>query len=404
MLANDIDNAGEDEPRNLEEAMKSPYWPQWLEAMKREFNSLIKNEVWELVNIPLDRKVLTGRWVFKLKKDRNGKILKFKVRWVVHGYKQKYGVDYEETFASVAKPMSWKSLLAISALRRLKIHQMDVVTAFLYGFLDQIIFIEQPHQLHDGAMRVCRLRKSLYGLKQAPRVWYETLTDFLTKLGLRPSQYDPAIFMTEDKQLFVSIYVDDLLIFTADLDRMSALKDQLSRRFEMTNMGCISQYLGMEADVTNESITLRQVSYIRKILDRFGMSDSSPVKTPMEQSFITSVQPNDGQSSESVQRWYQSAIGSPMWPALHTRPDILYAVVVLAKYNNNPGPQHIDAVKRVLKYLKGTLELGISYKSDGSTSMVGYSDSDWGGQIDGRKSTGGYVFMLAGGPISHSSK
>lgn len=182
MLSNDVDNAGDDEPNNLEEAMRSPYWPQWLEAMKREQRSLIKNDVWELVNIPVNQKVLTGRWVFKLKKDRYGKILKFKARWVVHGYKQKYGIHYEDTFASVAKPMSWKSLMAISALRRLKIHQMDVVTAFLYGFLDQILFIEQPHQLHDGTNRVCRLRKSLYGLKQSPRVWYETLTDFLKKL------------------------------------------------------------------------------------------------------------------------------------------------------------------------------------------------------------------------------
>ena len=185
--------------------------------------------------------------------------------------------------------MSWKSLLAMSVLRGMKVHQMNVVTAFLYGFLDDIIYVEQPHQLSDGTSRVCLLRKSLYGLKQSPRVWFKTLTDFLIKLGLKQSKYDEAIFMSEDKIIFLSIYVDDLLLFGVDEKRITALKDQLSKRFKMTDLGGISHYLGMEVDVTDEAITLRQTSYLRKMLERFQMSDSKHVVTPMESDFAKGV-------------------------------------------------------------------------------------------------------------------
>lgn len=146
MLSNDIDNAGSDEPRTLREARQRTDWQHWLNAMTVEMDSLTENQVWELVNAPPGSKILTGRWVFKLKKDRFGNVLKYKARWVAYGYKQQYGVDYEETFAAVAKPMSWKALLALAVLRKdVEINQMDVVTAFLYGFLDEVIYMEQPH-------------------------------------------------------------------------------------------------------------------------------------------------------------------------------------------------------------------------------------------------------------------
>ena len=221
-------------------------------------DSLTENQVWELVNALYGSKILTGRWVFKLKKDRFGNVLKYKARWVAYGYKQQYGVDYEETFAAVAKPISWKALLALAVLRKdVEINQMDVVTAFLYGFLDEVIYMEQLYLQTNGTIKVCKLLKSLYGLKQSPRIWFETLADFLKKLGLYPSQHDPAIFISDKKDLFLSIYIDDLLIFSANKSKMEALKEKLSSRFKMTDLGAISYYLGIEVDVTDDLITMR---------------------------------------------------------------------------------------------------------------------------------------------------
>lgn len=404
MLSNGVDDAGSDEPLSLKEAMMSPDWVHWLKAMKVEMDSLVENETWDLVDRPANRAVLTGRWVFKLKRDRNGQILKYKARWVVHGYKQQYGLDYEETFASVAKPISWKSLIAIAALRGLKIKQLDVVTAFLYGFLDQIIYVEQPHHIGEGS-KVCLLRRALYGLKQSPRVWFETIADFLKKLGFNASKYDPAIFISEDQEVFISIYVDDLLIFSAYDKRIAEITRQLSERFKMTDLGVVSHYLGMEIDVDeDDTITLRQTTYLKKVLKRFQMDSCKTRTTPMEPDFPARCLPNEQQASDETIKWYQSAIGSLMWPAIMTRPDFLYAVILLAKYNNNPGDMHIKAVRQIFQYVAGTLERGIAYSKKESSSMTAYSDSDWAGQIYGRKSTGGYIFMLAGGPVSHSSK
>ncbi len=167
MLESNIDNEGDIEPNSLNQAMHRTDWLKWKEALQAKYDSIIENETWKLTSMPENRQLITGRWVFKLKKDRNGQILKYKARWVAHGFKQEEGVDFVETFAAVVKPMSYKCLFGVSVKCGYKIRQMDVVTAFLYGFLDEIIYIEQPHLFELNPELVCRLRKALYGLKQA---------------------------------------------------------------------------------------------------------------------------------------------------------------------------------------------------------------------------------------------
>ena len=215
-LQSNSDTEGPDEPRTLKEAMARPDWPKWLQAMKNEYASHVENGTWDLTVLPDGRKVITGRWVFRLKKDRFGNVIKYKARWVVHGYKQQEGLDYLETFAAVVKPMSYKCLFALSVKRGYKIRHMDVVTAFLYGFLDEEIYVEQPHLFAEDPSLVCRLRKALYGLKQAPQVWYQTLANFLNKLGLKRLEDDHGVFKSDDGDLIVAVYVDDLLIFGLD--------------------------------------------------------------------------------------------------------------------------------------------------------------------------------------------
>ncbi len=177
--------------------------------------------------MPENRQVITGRCGFKLKKDRNGQILKYKARWVAHGFKQEKGIDFVETFAAVVKPIAYKCLFGVSLKCGYKIWQMDVVTAFLYRLLDDIIYIEQPHLVEPNPELVCRLCKSLYWLKQAPKVRYKTLADFLKKLGLERLKLDHGVFVSQDRQLFLAIYVDDLLLYLCLLPTNHA--SQISR-------------------------------------------------------------------------------------------------------------------------------------------------------------------------------
>ena len=165
MLSSNVDNEGADEPKSLKEAMARHDWPEWKMAMEREYNSLMENGTWELVSPPNGANVITGKWCFKLKKDWFRHILKYKAKWVAHGYKQGERLDYVETYAVVVKPMNYKCLFAVGVKRGYRIQYMDVVTAFLYDFLDKVIYIEQPYLFATKLDKVCNLMKALYGLK-----------------------------------------------------------------------------------------------------------------------------------------------------------------------------------------------------------------------------------------------
>ena len=298
--------------------------------MEAEIASHMENGTWELTEAPGDRKVITGRWVFKLKKDRYGHILKYKARWVVHGYKQEKSLDFKDTFTAVIKPMSYKTMMAVGVKRGYKIHHMDVVAAFLYGYLDKLIFVEQPHLFVTNSHLVCKLKKALYGLKQAAHVWYQTLVDFLLKLGFHRLELDHGVFVSKDKQFFIALYVDDLLIFGTDATRLKAIQKALSDCFKMTDLGEVSHYLGIEVDLDIErTITLGQTIYLKKVLKRFGMEDCRLASIPMDSGVPASLLHFDGVADHAMVTWYQSVIGSFIWLAMHIRPDLSEAVGVL---------------------------------------------------------------------------
>ena len=243
------------EPKSVKQAQEDFYWNKWQEAMTLEKKSLNDNKTWTLVPRPKNRRVLRGKWVYKLKRGPTGEILRYKARWVVRGFEQEEGIDYNETFASVVKPMSYKALFAIAAALDLEIEQMDVKTAFLYGLVDEEIYVEQPHELHDGTERVCRLNKALYGLKQLPRIWYHTLATFLKEHGFSPLSSDLGIF--SKGHVYIAVYVDDLLIAGPDKKEIQEIKDALSNRFEMTDLGPCTYYLGMSVKRDRRNRTLR---------------------------------------------------------------------------------------------------------------------------------------------------
>ena len=397
-----VEEVDDYEPLTYEQAMAGPYAKQWKEAMDRQMNSFATMHTWDLVPRTKDMPVLSGRWVYKIKKKPDGSIL-YKARWVVRGFEQVLGVNYDQTFASVVKSMSFKVLFAIMAYYDLDCEQMDVVTAFLNALLKETIYVEQPKGYGKDNM-VCHLRRALYGLKQSPREWYYTLREFLESKGFHHTESDHSLFVNEQTRLIVSVYVDDIQIYgPRGSKHIPELKKELHIRFAMTELGPCTYYLGMEIqrDRNKRTVRITQTTYLKKVLARFGMSNCASAPTPMVAGTQLQEETVD-QARPEVIHEYQSMVGSVMYPMIQTRPDICFAVTILSRFNQNPNSKHHAAVKRIIRYLKGTLHHGITYGL--GNGLEGYTDADWASDSETRRSLGAYVFLLYGGAISWSSK
>lgn len=394
------------EPRTYEEAKNSTSWTEWKDAMGDEVKSLRLNKTWRLKKrssvTASGKHILRGRWVFKIKRAADGSVQKYKARWVVRGFEQVEGSDYAETFAAVVKPMSYKALFAIAAAMDYEIEQMDVKTAFLYGNVDDEVYVEQPVGYEEDPDSVCQLDKALYGLKQSPRIWYDTLTKFLRSLGFEALNADLSVFTRNG--MIIAIYVDDLLIAGPSKNDISEIKRALNGRFQMSDLGPCTHYLGISVrrDRANRSIYLSQRGYIEKFLKDLGMWDVKTAVTPLDSSRLPEA-PQGYQAADALKSKYQRAVGLLMYAMLGTRPDIAYAVSVVSRFSANPTTDHWLAVQRILRYLRGTLDLELAFSGD-LRPLVGYSDADWAGDISTRRSTSGYVFSIGTGPISWSSK
>jgi hypothetical protein len=389
------------EPRTLEQAMNCPQWKQWEAAIRDEYMSLVENSTWTEMKCPGDRESLTGKWVFKIKRGAAGEILRYKARWVVRGFEQREGIDFHETFASVVKPMSYKAIFALAAANDWEIDQMDVKTAFLYGEIDTEVYIDLPTGC--GVSGTAKLNKALYGLKQSPRVWYNTFANFLSEQGFKPLDADSSVFCREGT--IIAIYVDDLLITGDSRENIDIIKKSLSSHFHMSDLGPCHFYLGMEVirDRPRRSLRLSQTAYLRKVLEDNGMSTCSTVNTPMEPTIQLLPADKNYQAPASLRRAYQSAVGSLMYAMLGTRPDIAFAVSVVSRFASNPTEAHMKAVKRIFRYIQGTLDMGLVFRGS-IQPLEGYTDSDWAGDHDTRRSTSGYVFNVGSAAISWSAK
>jgi hypothetical protein len=404
------------EPTSLREAMQSPEWPQWLQAAREEIDSIHAAGTWTLAPLPPDRKAIGCKFVWKRKYRADGTIERYKARLVAKGYSQQEGIDFDETFAPVVKFSAIRVLLALAAYYDLEIHQMDVKTAFLNGDLDVEIYMRQP----DGFVvpgkeeLVCRLHKSIYGLKQAGRAWYHKIHQTLLDLGFTALRADTCVYVQRLAAVVVitALYVDDLLLFSNSQERLEALKRDLSSRFKMTDLGEAHYVLGIqiERDRSTRSLSLSQREYVRKMLDRASLTDCRPVATPLEVSVkLTKADSPAGSTApdQSLVRRYQSAVGAIMYAMLGTRPDIAFAVTALSQFSSNPGQTHWTAVQRLLRYLAGTVDYAVTYGPSAQRQPLtfhGYTDSDWGSDVDSRRSITGYAFMLGGGAVSWQAK
>lgn len=396
------------EPLTVNEALNCSKKQQWQEAMNDEYQSLMNNHTWDLVELPKGCKAIRNKWVFKLKTDSAGKIDRYKARLVAKGCSQRPGIDYMETYSPVVRYSSIRLLMAMALEFGLQIDQMDVITAFLHGDIEETIFMEQPESFNDGTGRVCRLKKAIYGLKQASRQWNIKLNDVLEKAGYKRCQKDTCIYVRRDRDkiVVVAVYVDDLVILFNKNEWRDQLKLTLKKHFCMKDLGSATNVLGIqiEYDRKNGVIHLSQRKYAEQVLKRFNMNDSTPVKLPSDpnQRLTMEMAPSNKEQLEEMKNIpYQEAVGSILYLAQCTRPDISFSVTNVSQFNQNHGMAHWKAVKRILRYLKGTLDCKLTFtKNSNNLKLTGYTDADWGSSFWDFASCTGYVFKWHGGAVS----
>lgn len=376
--------------------------------MQSELNSLSTNKVWTLTDLPKGKKAVGSRWVFKTKTGADGSITRYKARLVARGFSQRYGSDYDETFSPVVRGESVRALLALATQNNMYLHQMDVETAFLNGKLEEEVYMEQPnrHETKGRETQGCKLHKSIYGLKQSPRCWNHVLDDHLKKMEFNQTSSDPCVYVsTRNIGLIIAVYVDDLVLAGKCVSKFAETKEGLSARFKMKDLGRLHHFLGIEIvqNIEKGKVWFGQPTYTRKLLDKFGMRDSKPVSTASD-SESKLVKKTD-EEEDLDQKLYQAAVGGLLYLSTKTRPDISFAVGNAARFCSNPSRAHWTAVKRIMRYLRGTQDLGLMYcREESIFSCTGYSDADWGGSLDDSKSTSGYVFKSSGAAISWKSQ
>ena len=360
-----------EEPTTVNEALNGPDNEQWKRALDNEYSAHIKNNTWTLTNLPKGRKAIDCRWVFKVKYKADGSVERHKARLVAKGCSQKPGLDYEETFSPVAKYRSIRTLLAIANQLNLEVHQMDVSTAFLNGKLEEEIYMSQPDRyVKEGEEElVCKLNKSIYGLKQSSRCWFNTIDEFLENSGYTKSSSDPCIYIKREGEdiMLIALYVDDLIPASNSKSMLLREKAALRQRFEMKDLGEVHYCLGIqvERDKDNKRMRLHQAQYLENLLEKFGMQDCKPAATPVDQS--TKLLPNEGEPIDKEN--YQALIGGLTYAVTATRRDLAQALGTVNQFFSNPGEEHWKAAKRILGYIKGIIDYGITFDGNKETDV-----------------------------------
>jgi hypothetical protein len=390
------------DPLYFEEVVKSANWRL---AMNSEIKSIEKNQTWTLTELPAGAKRIGVKWVYKTKYNEHGKIDKYKARLVAKGYSQKYGVDYTEVFAPVARMDTVMMIIALAVQKNWTIFQLDVKSAFLHGELSEKVYVEQPrgYEKKGSEHLVYKLHKALYGLKQAPRAWFSRIEAHFIGEGFQRCDSEQTLFTKrsrEGKIIIVSVYVDDLIFTGNDEVMMSEFKSFMLREFDMSDLGKMRFFLGIEVLQKSDGIYICQRKYALEILRRFGMMESNSVGSPIVPGFKISRDENGDFVDET---YYKQLVGSLMYLTA-TRPDMMFVTCLISRYMAKPMEIHLQAAKRALRYLKGTVNYGIHYKKGGDGELLAFTDSDYAGDMEDRKSTSGYVFLMSSSVVSWCSK
>ena len=394
----------DNDPPTLTDALRRSDAQNWINAMKEELQSIKDNQTWCLCDLPPGRKYIGTKWVFKMKRDGNNNPMRYKTRLVAKGYSQIAGINFDKTFAPVVRIESIRCLLAFAAFFNLDIKQIDCKTAFLNGNSDLEIYVQQPEGFSSRKYprKVLRLNKSLYGLKQAPRIWYLLLCSVIQNLGFIPLESDTSIYVAIDRRILIAVYVDDILIF-GQKSECDEVFNQLKVHFKMEDLDYPKTFLGLNIiRHENGSISINQAGYIDRMLNRFKMMDAKIAKTPLDPSLpLLKADTLEKRIVKCAALSRTHWLSSPS--AVFSRPDISNSVSQPSQFLQNPTETHIKAARQVLRYLKGTHDLSITYGSSQEFCILGVSDANWGGDKNDRKPTTGYIFMINNGAVSWTS-
>ena len=413
-------------PSSYREAMASSERKKWQAAMQSELDGCVAQDTWTLVkrsDLPQNTNIIPVKWVFKIKTDENGVVTKYKARITPKGFKQRHGIDYFEVFANTGKYKTLRVALSIAARRNMELRQLDVPQAFTQAVLEEDVYMEMPEGFAIEGM-VCHLKKSLYGLKQSPRNWYLLVSSFITtELGFRATVSDPCLFWKTSRTgqlMLLFLFVDDMQVAfdAADEKQWNDDHQKLKHRFNITDLGESKFMLGMRIvrDRHERTIKLDQELYITKALEKFGLDRCKTARTPAAVQSSNCVQPvpldereGGGQQATDL-KLYQEKVGTLLYAAISTRPDISFAVNKLTQHMQAPTVTDAKACDRVFRYLAGSksayLMFGRNSDRHGAshTSVSAYADADWGSDRVDRKSITGWVAMVNGDPVSWASK
>lgn len=374
------------EPATLEEALDSEEKEEWKNAMKTELDTLKENNTWTEVNsVPEGNKVISSKWVFKVKQVDSNKV--YKARLVARGFEQS---DCDlEVYSPVAKLPTFRVFIAVANKLQLPVHQMDVVGAFLHGDIDESVYIKLP------SGETCKLNKSLYGLKKSPKYWNKRFDEFMTKENFSKSKNDHCLYFRKVNAciLYVLLFVDDILMFCSRNKVLEDFKIELGRNFKMKDLGLAKCYLGIDIEQKKGTTVISQKTYLTKVLEQYNMSDCKPVPTPIDQCFKFEILQREKSESPEIEKKCRQLIGSLMYAVCGTRPDLCVSVCFLSRYQHCASVMLYKALKRILRYIKGTLNYSLVYNST-CTELQGFVDADWAGDTRDRKSTTGYLFKI----------
>ncbi|CAI7833990.1 unnamed protein product [Closterium sp. NIES-53] len=380
----------------MEEALAGLDREKWLVSRGAEYQSLLENGTWDLVVLPEGKKAIQCKWVLRIKTDDKGQVTIYKSRLVAKGFMQKEKQDFNEIFAPTAKPPTLR--------------------------------MTQPPGYEDGTGRVCKLKKSIYGLKQAPRCWYQKLAAVLEEMGFRTSSCDESLFLKGEgeKLVLFLVYVDDILLFSSSMKEIQKVQQQLMKNFKCKTLGEVKYYLGMhvERDLDHRWLKLDQEKFIKELDEKYGTENECKVATPLPAEFkLVKAAEDEGVEAEEQQQ-FQSLVGSLLYAAVHTRPDISFSVGQLARVVQNPSEEQVDAAERVVKYLNSHPSIGVQYSASAQVKQKGvevlkekgerlgegklfltcFTDATWASEKDDSSSVGGYICVVGGGPVSWRSK
>ncbi|KAL2933517.1 Retrovirus-related Pol polyprotein from transposon TNT 1-94 [Bienertia sinuspersici] len=388
------------EPRNYSEAKLTP---GWIEAMNKELKALEDNCTWEMCDLPKGKKAINSKWVYKTKLNPDGTVERLKARLVAVGYQQVEGEDFTQTFSPVAKLATVRVVIALATVKNWPLCQLDVNNAFLHGYLEEEVYMIPPEGYEKGQKgQVCKLKKTLYGLKQASRQWNKELCKLLKFIGFKQSTQDYSLFTRskEGEFLVVLVYVDDMLVTGTSQVQIEEVKTCLDQAFTIKDLGQLNYFLGIEVKRTNSGTFLYQKKYISDILIDSGMENCIIAAAPLPTGLKLSAYSGEPITNPNV---YRRLIGRLLYLGM-TRPDLAYCVQHLSQYMHCPRVPHLRAALHVLRYLKGTTDMGLFYSAESDMEIKAYSDSDWDGCQDTSRSLSAYAIFLGNNLVSWKTK